>query len=60
MCLRGQALLEDNAEPSAALNRIREVLLVTPEGQQEFLDGAAQSSDVDVDKPALDLLAQTP
>jgi rod shape-determining protein MreC len=56
----GQPFLEVHAEPAAALNRIREVLLVTPEGQQEFLDGAAQSSDVDVDKPALDLLEQTP
>jgi rod shape-determining protein MreC len=56
----GQPFLEVDAEPAAALNRIREVLLVTPAGQQEFLDGAAQSSDVAVDKPALDLLEQTP
>lgn len=33
----GQPFLEINAEPAAALNRIREVLLVTPE--QQSLDG---------------------
>jgi rod shape-determining protein MreC len=54
----GQPFLEVNAEPAAALNRIREVLLVTPEGQKEFMDDAAQSSEVEVEKPALDLMEQ--
>jgi rod shape-determining protein MreC len=56
----GQTFLEVDAEPAAALNRIREVLLVTPEGQREFIDDAARSSDVAVGKPVFDPLEQTP
>jgi len=34
--ITGQAFLQVAAEPAAALNRIREVLLITPQGGDEF------------------------
>jgi rod shape-determining protein MreC len=34
----GQPFLEIEAEPKAALNRIREVLLLTPKGQEEYAE----------------------
>jgi rod shape-determining protein MreC len=43
--ITGQPFLEIDAEPAAALNRIREVLLVTPEGQEEF----ASENELEVD-----------
>jgi len=36
----GQAFLRVDAEPAAALNRIREVLLITPQGGDEFAEAA--------------------
>ena len=37
----GQPFLQVVAEPAAALNRIREVLLITPQGGDEFADPAS-------------------
>ena len=45
----GQPFLEINAEPAAALNRIREVLLVTPAGQEEFANENELETDPQVE-----------
>ena len=45
--ITGQAFLEIDAEPAAALNRIREVLLVSPE-EQERIAGDNKYEEVDI------------
>ncbi len=41
----GQPFLQVDAEPAAALNRIREVLLITPEGGDEFAEAVAEADE---------------
>jgi rod shape-determining protein MreC len=47
--ITGQAFLEVDAEPAAALNRIREVLLITPEAGEDM--EAAANAEVIADRP---------
>jgi rod shape-determining protein MreC len=51
----GQPFLEIQAEPAAALNRIREVLLLTPKGQEEYAEAPTSR-----EEPAMDLAADSP
>ena len=41
----GQPFLQGEAEPAAALNRIGEVLLITPEGGDEFAEAVAEADE---------------
>jgi rod shape-determining protein MreC len=46
--ITGQPFLEVNAEPAAALNRIREVLLITPEVNEDFIEAAELPTEEEV------------
>lgn len=62
--ITGQAFLQVTAEPAAALNRIREVLLITPQGGEEFGEPApAATAEIETQSgaaPDNDALSQTP
>jgi len=54
----GQPFLQVVAEPAAALNRIREVLLITPEGGDEFADPASTMDTAGQNEAATDVAAE--
>ena len=54
----GQPFLQVVAEPAAALNRIREVLLITPEGGDEFADPASTADTAGQNEAAPDVAAE--
>lgn len=54
----GQPFLQVVAEPAAALNRIREVLLITPEGGDEFADPASTTDTAGQNEAAPDVAAE--